>query len=150
MLLPDQRLCRRSAQIEERQGFECAPRTLRERGLVYATVLQQSCLFLPSPSLSRSVSTSKSSGSALPVRAERELVAAGDFGNLEVAVLVPVLVVLVVLFLEFVDLTIGVQSNELSPPRGVILRSRLQQNLGVEPLDIAIASSQPLKKCPGG
>jgi len=147
MLLPDQRLCRRSAQIEERQGFECAPRTLRERGLVYATVLQQSCLFLPSPSLSRSVSTSKSSDSALPVRAERDPVATG---NLEVAVLVPVLVMLVVLFLEFVDLTIGVQSNELSPPRGVILRSRLQQNLGVEPLDIAIASSQPLKKCPGG
>ena len=146
MLLPDQRLCRRSAQIEERQGFECAPRTLRERGLVYATVLQQSCLFLPSPSLSRSVSTSKSSDSALPVRAERDPVATG---NLEVAVLVPVLVMLVVLFLEFVDLTIGVQSNELSPPRGVILRSRLQQNLGVEPLDIAIASSQPLKKCPG-
>jgi hypothetical protein len=113
MLLPDQRLCRRSAQIEERQGFECAPRTLRERGLVYATVLQQSCLFLPSPSLSRSVSTSKSSDSALPVRAERDPVATG---NLEVAVLVPVLVMLVVLFLEFVDLTIGVQSNELSPP----------------------------------
>jgi len=93
------------------------------------------------------VSTSKSSDSALPVRAERDPVATG---NLEVAVLVPVLVMLVVLFLEFVDLTIGVQSNELSPPRGVILRSRLQQNLGVEPLDIAIASSQPLKKCPGG
>jgi hypothetical protein len=60
------------------------------------------------------VSTSKSSGSVLSVRAARELVAAVDFGDLGVAVLAPVLAVRVELFLEFVGLTIAVQPNELS------------------------------------